>query len=321
MKRELQQHTRNAKIAIATGLTVTLFATAATCIASDKKQAAPAATRQYVFSRTRQQTYSSLLGATTVPATVQVSGANRNGLYITKPEPGALSENMGLTAGCVLLTIDNRVVDSSSQADRYINEHPAGSLTFSYTPYCAGPPQVVQKTIQFSGPDPVQPSGPIPSTSSSSPSSVISIEELERYGVDLINSSRSQDGKGRVEMNAALTRLARTYAQYQVRHPETYVFLNGRSPHVDLEGHNPGDRARIAGINEYPHENLGMETRGALSDKQLIDTQHNRMMSEPPNEHNHRANILNPDSRYVGVGIARDGNRIYLVEEFTSERP
>ncbi len=98
-------------------------------------------------------------------------------------------------------------------------------------------------------------------------------------------------------------------------HPERYVRPR-ISPHLDLEGHIPMYRARAAGITTEVHENLGMGTRGAKSDYELVDFQHRTMKSEPDGQHNHKSIILDAEAHNVGVGIARSNRYFFLVEEF-----
>jgi uncharacterized protein YkwD len=146
----------------------------------------------------------------------------------------------------------------------------------------------------------------------------LSIDDLERYAVQLIDSSRAKEpGVGRVEQDSSLMRLARKYAEYMRDHRQQYVAPT-HSPHMDLEGHNPRDRAREAGIYTEVHENLGMESRGfQMTDQQLVAKQHQQMMSEPAVGHTHRAIIMDPAAVRIGVGIAHDANHLFLCEEFS----
>lgn len=113
-------------------------------------------------------------------------------------------------------------------------------------------------------------------------------------------------------------KLARDYADYMLKNKSSFKYPK-RSPHFDLEGRNPQQRAKAAGLNCMVHENLGMESCSSSPDMQLLERQHCKMMSEPPNEHNHRANIMNSQVRYSGIGVARDGDVIFLVEEFSAD--
>jgi uncharacterized protein YkwD len=142
-------------------------------------------------------------------------------------------------------------------------------------------------------------------------------EALQNYCLTLINSSRkTEPSLAALTIDPALNRLATKYAEYMLQHPEYYEQPKN-SPHLDLEGHIPMDRARSAGINVEVHENLGMGTRGrGRSDAMLIVDQHRVMMAEPLGQHNHRTIIMDPLARAVGIGIGRDATHLYLVEEF-----
>jgi uncharacterized protein YkwD len=54
-----------------------------------------------------------------------------------------------------------------------------------------------------------------------------------------------------------------------------------------------------------------------------VEEAQEKFMSEPADDpSNHRANILNPDFRYAGVGVAvRPDNTLVVVQVFTREKP
>lgn len=151
----------------------------------------------------------------------------------------------------------------------------------------------------------------------SSESAQPSVDELESYCLSLINDSRRQEGVSPLQRDGSFARLARQYADYMAQHPEQYELSVSRSPHIDLQGRDQMQRAAQAGLSaRFEGECIGRTSRGGYSDKNMILTVHQQMMSEPPGNSGHRDNILNSNATVAGVGIARLPRRLYLIEEF-----
>ena len=272
------------------------------------------AARQYIFSRSTAESGSSFLAVRGVPAYVVLGGQNRRGIYITATA-GGMGQSMGLRPGMVLLTLDNRVVESAETADNILSAHSPGTVEFAAVRMSGGQPQYVTGSCQFEG---ARPSGGAnmfrtAGRANSKPLEKSSIAELERYAVELINRDRSKDRAPAVSENSMLSNLARDYAEYMVK--------KGNFSHVDPDGRDPQTRAKQAGVKVGVYENLAFHTRDTISDKECIKACHEQMMAEPPNQHNHRYNILMPDHQLVGVGIARNDSKIMMVHEFTDSSP
>lgn len=133
------------------------------------------------------------------------------------------------------------------------------------------------------------------------------------FALDLVNKDRANFGSASVQMNAKLNQVAQAYAEYLLR--------SGFFGHVDPFGRNPQDRARLYGIYAGVSENLAWESSNFENPDVMISRAEQSMMAEPPQQMNHRFNILNPRSRYVGIGIARDGDKVVMVQEFTEQDP
>jgi uncharacterized protein YkwD len=116
-----------------------------------------------------------------------------------------------------------------------------------------------------------------------------------------------------VEENQKLDNLAQLYANYLLR--------TGFFGHIDPFGRNPQDRANLYGINAGISENLAWESSNYESPNIMIQRAEQSMMSEPPNQMNHRFNILNPESHYIGIGVAKSGDKVLMVQEFTQQLP
>lgn len=283
--------------------------------------------RQYIFSRSTTQSSSASLGVTCVPAYVTIGASNRTGIYITSGSSG-LTSRMGLSPGCVLLTLDNRVVESASAADSILNAKSGGTLEFTYARLVRGVPQVIARSCPYSQ-NPVISSGGVieesigpgisemPASSgglgASRSKSEVSIGELENYMFSLINQDRSKHGCASIAQNSALAALARNYAEYMLK--------KNTFGHFDPDGRDPQARAKQAGIRCGVYENLSFTTRGFIADRDGVSRAEAQMMSEPPDQHNHRYNILLPQHKYVGVGIARSAQKLIMVQEFSDEDP
>jgi len=128
-----------------------------------------------------------------------------------------------------------------------------------------------------------------------------------------INDDRGRNGSPPVQLSPELSRVAQAYAEFLMR---TNTFA-----HVDPYGHNPEDRARNMGVMVPVAENLALEESSFEDPSILVRRAEAGMMAEPPNQINHRFNILNPRHHYVGVGVARVGGKIILVQEFSERAP
>ncbi len=151
-----------------------------------------------------------------------------------------------------------------------------------------------------------------PETSSST-ATASNVNGYSNYVLSVLNKDRSDNGSPILQNNQKLDQLAQTYAEYLLR--------TGTFAHIDPFGRNPQDRADYFGIKASISENLAWESSNYQGASILIQHAEKAMMSEPPNQLNHRFNILNPQSRYVGIGVARAGDKIMIVEEFSGDDP
>lgn len=116
--------------------------------------------------------------------------------------------------------------------------------------------------------------------------------EQEAQIIALINAERAQQGLGALGYNAALA----TAAQ---RHASDLAAQNYFS-HTGKNGSSVGDRVRAAGYGYcYVSENL---SGGYPKAQQAVQ---GWMQSQ-----GHRANILSPKARDIGIGIAPGGIRV-----------
>lgn len=285
-----------------------------------------AAGKQYVYARSQTQRNSPTMGVAGVPAFVMMSNGQRRGVYITKAGTSGYWRSIGLRPGYVLLTLDNKVIESADDIESYLmSKNPSAQIAYSYAAIAGGQPRLVSGQMSYTGKhqEGVVGYAQMPSSgravvgpSSSAgdqPQETSTVGELESHMVKLINRDRAANGLGNVSENSRLTSLARTYAEY--------MLSSNSMSHVDGNGKNPQDRANDAGIRCSISENLSTASRGYGSDKTAVERAQASMYGERPPSDGHRRNILSPTAQYVGVGIARSGQRITMVQEFTDSSP
>jgi uncharacterized protein YkwD len=146
-------------------------------------------------------------------------------------------------------------------------------------------------------PAPIRPTGP------PAPSDVL------QYALWQINQSRAAYGFAPLVLDAAITKEATAYAWDLMN----YNYFS----HVGRDGSHVEDRLRRAGISfSWSGENL-CYLNGGGGVKATLNWCHSVFMSEPyPGYANHKGNILGPDYKRVGIGIAISGTRIKIVWDF-----
>lgn len=120
--------------------------------------------------------------------------------------------------------------------------------------------------------------------------------------LSLINQERARQGVGAVALDDRLTAAAQKHAQLMAQSDT----LNHQ---FDSE---PPLTARLSEQNvrsDHDAENIGLG--GSLAEIHL------HLMQSPP----HRGNILNPLFDSVGIGIAHEGELIYVTEDFAHALP
>jgi uncharacterized protein YkwD len=104
----------------------------------------------------------------------------------------------------------------------------------------------------------------------------------------LLNQARTETGLEPVTLDPTIRQVARAYA--------TTMFQQGFFAHVDQGGATPFDRMRAGGVTfRAAGENLALAP--------TVQIAHDGLMNSP----GHRANILNPRFRRIGIGVADGG--------------
>ena len=132
---------------------------------------------------------------------------------------------------------------------------------------------------------------------------------LAGYALNQVNAARAAYGFAPVVLDANVSAAAAAHAWDQAR--------NNYFSHYGLNGSTRESRLRAAGVSfGWSGENqcyrIGMSQQGTL------DWCHAQFMAEPyPGHWNHIANILNPNARRMGVGIATVGGKTVITWNFT----
>ena len=124
--------------------------------------------------------------------------------------------------------------------------------------------------------------------------------QAEQQLLGFANQSRQQAGAPPLTMDAGLSQAARIHAQAMLRAQRLSHQLDGE----------PSLPQRLAATTELQLEEEGENV--ALD----YDAQHGHehLMHSP----RHRANLLNPVYNVVGLGVARSGEQLYIVQDFGS---
>ena len=126
--------------------------------------------------------------------------------------------------------------------------------------------------------------------------------EAESQLVRLTNQARTRQGLQPLTVDRRLTSAARRHSELMVQHRALSHQFAGEPPlqnRIAAEG-LPSDRlAENIAVNQEPV------------------SAHDALMHSPP----HRRNILDPDYNTVGIGVVRQGENIYVTEDFARRLP
>jgi len=125
------------------------------------------------------------------------------------------------------------------------------------------------------------------------------VAEDEERMLEMVNAERVKQDLSPLAMDATLRALARDYARD--------LFARGYFSHTSKEGLSPFDRMRNAQVSyTLAGENLALAP--------TLEQAHDGLMKSP----GHRANILNPGFRKIGIGVLDGGvDGKMFVQEFT----
>ncbi|MGH2401474.1 MAG: Ig-like domain-containing protein [Candidatus Limnocylindria bacterium] len=128
------------------------------------------------------------------------------------------------------------------------------------------------------------------------------------YALNQVNAARAAYGFAPVVLDANISAVAYAHAYDQA--------ANGYFSHTGRDGSTRESRLRAGGVSfGWSGENQCYHV--GMSEQATLDWCHSQFMAEPyPGQWNHIANILNPNARRLGVGIANVGGKIVIVWDF-----
>lgn len=275
----------------------------------------------YEVGKTEQT--SQLLGASGVAAyVVSAMGTNR-GFLLKNVNSSGFADSTGMSEGDVLLSFNNRVVQTAQDVDRVLGSTPSGNVRVMFVHPGDSGLQLYNGNCRYTNQG-----GYVASTAGSgapidlgpttgrlgSKHEIQFLASAESYAIELINHDRSTNGvHTQVHANAALTQLARAHAQDMIK--------RNFFAHSNPDGLGPQQRAANQGIRGGVSENIAMQTGSNRPPSTMVAASEREMMAEPPNQQNHRSNILGPNHQSVGVGVAFDGLKLTMVQEFSDGDP
>ncbi len=132
--------------------------------------------------------------------------------------------------------------------------------------------------------------------------------------INQINAHRRSYGLAPLSLDT----IAQRAAQFQAQDMES----NGVMRHQDSDGRTPmtrysafGGHAALYGENVAFYGDRISESDAAWQAVAKLDEM---MMAERPPSDGHRENILSPDYRSIGIGVAVGPNGLYIAEDFVS---
>jgi uncharacterized protein YkwD len=125
----------------------------------------------------------------------------------------------------------------------------------------------------------------------------------EQLLLELANQSRAQAGEPSLALDAGLTRAARAHAEAMLAAGQLSHRFDGEPTLVQRVVAATGKQLDREG------ENVALDYDAARG--------HEHLMLSPP----HRANLLDAAYNVVGMAVIRDGNRIYIVQDFGRALP
>ncbi|MGH9415218.1 MAG: CAP domain-containing protein [Terriglobales bacterium] len=142
---------------------------------------------------------------------------------------------------------------------------------------------------------------------------------LERQALAFLNAQRANrafagETKGKAAPLKAIPAVAGVARCHSKALARAHALTHAGSSGADA-GANPGARLTAAGVAwRQVGENVAMAATLAIADANL--------MNEPPDQPNHRANILNPAFTEVGIGIVRSSDGLlWITEDFLRPPP
>jgi uncharacterized protein YkwD len=185
-------------------------------------------------------------------------------------------------------------------------------LTWSFTtaaPVQQAPAPEPDRSTTSTRSAPAPAPAPAPPAPAPAPPPAAPATSLAGYALNQVNAARAAYGFAPVVLDPAISAVASAHAWDQAR--------NNYFSHYGLNGSTRESRLRAGGVSfSWSGENQCYHV--GLSQQATLDWCHRQFMAEPyPGHWNHIANILNPNARRMGVGIATVGSKTIITWNFT----
>jgi uncharacterized protein YkwD len=132
---------------------------------------------------------------------------------------------------------------------------------------------------------------------------------LAGYALNQVNAARAAYGFAPLVLDANISAVAAAHAWDQAR--------NNYFSHYGLDGSSRETRLARGGVS-FGWSGENQCYYNGMSQQATLDWCHRAFMAEPyPGYWNHIANILNPNARRMGVGIATVGGKTIITWDFT----
>jgi uncharacterized protein YkwD len=282
-----------------------------------KAPAKPPASQKQIFTRGNIIAQSVILGLSGQPAYVVSARGTSTGILIKDISDTGLGAAVGISSGDVLLSINDRVIQTARDADRILSQTPSSLVRICFVHVGDSGLQLYNGQLRYANQhvniDDASSGSEIASSSKSAANIAAGLPQVESFMVEVINHDRARYGAPPISENAKLKALARSRSEDMA--------TRGYFGHDDPDGVGPQEKATQAGIKHGVWENISYRTPSAtLADTAVICER--SMMAEPPGEENHRSNILDPKHKSVGIGLAINRKGVILMtEEFSHENP
>ncbi len=276
--------------------------------------------QQQIFIRSDIVDHSQLLSLDGQPAYVVSAAGTNSGILIKAIDDRGLGATAGMGAGDVLISLNERVVLTAREADGILSQTPPGIVRVCFVHDSGKGLELYKGQMRYSKENALtrveEPTLRIRSGGDSSKVSsdlLAEIAQVEAQMIQVINNDRARYGSSPVTENATLTAFARSRSKDMA--------TRGYFGHIDPDGIGPQEKARTAGIRAGVFENISFRKGYGtiLGNARACEAS---MMAEPPNQANHRSNILASERQSVGVGIAVNrAGVLFMTEEFSNGDP
>jgi len=282
---------------------------------------APAKRQPLIYAVSNKSKLIESIACDGMAAMANVNGTNVKGTYMTMVRAVGLGHEFGMVSGDVLLTINDKAAESPDRTVALLKEYSGVKTTIKFarkegnvlvvhdSPAYWVIREADSSTLPSPGSFNVDSYGAV----SHAPQPTVTATDLEDFMMQMVNNDRTLNGNlPKLKKSTKLSEMARAYAEDMAKRN----FFGHKNP----EGLGMVQRGTKFGITNHLAENLA-STRYNMELREQVKRCQQNMMNEPPDvPGNHRGNILDPESKSIGVGVAfpKKGG-VITVQEFSHD--